>query len=270
MVAWRAPHKPAFEENQAVAWWSGGRVLVAYDGAAPEELSFRLAPKDGGVLVRAHFLPDASRAWLVEGRLVLGPEYAGEVREGRPETYERAGPAEANLPDLRWRVRGEDALFGPAVDDGAWEAIAAGSPADMDALGIDGGIVVYRGRFQGPLAAVSLALRHTAALYLDGRFVARLDDGYASHPTEGEVETEPVPPLVRVPLDAGPGSHTLTLVVESLGHNKGYVLNERFPRGLLAWASGAGRRRSSGAPAPASPARTSTPRRNSTTRHGSR
>ena len=48
-----------------------------------------------------------------------------------------------------------------------------------------------------PLAAISLSLRHCAALYLDGRLVARLDAGYEAHPTEGELETAEVPPVVR-------------------------------------------------------------------------
>lgn len=234
VVAWRVAHEPEFLRNDLGARWNGQRVIVSYHGAAAGEVVFRLTAADGGATVRARFQPDASRMWLIDDELVVGPDYLGESHHGQIAVYTAAEASSVRLPELTWRVQAAAPELDPGLDDSEWQAIPVGGPTDMDSLGVAEGVIAYRGHFQGPLEQIRLSARHNAALYLDGRFVARLDQGYSSHPQEGELEEEPLPPLTVVPLHASTGPHVITLIVESLGHNKGFVPNERFPRGLLA------------------------------------
>ena len=149
--------------------------------------------------------------------------------------FEMSAAPEIRLPTLGpWRVQpaGETR---EGDESAGWRLLPAGESLEMDRLGISRGVAWYRARYSGKMPHIRLAIRHNAALYVNGRFVARLDN-YQSEATDGEPESADVPPVqIDLPVDGQTdGTNTLTILVESLGHNKGFLGNERLPRGVLA------------------------------------
>jgi len=257
-----------------VAWRLSGSLemlSVSYGGEAQRELVFQ----SGGETVQAIFLPDASRAWLLDDQLIVGPSYVGESRrrdgaqevllhsdiatpvqvyalrplgsaslDGQPLATPTAGrldftlpaPPPVTLPALGpWRVAAACPEIAPTFADDGWTAIAPDQSLDMDSLGVTAGFIWYRGEFTGPLAEIGLAIRHHAAVYLNGAFVARLDN-IAADSAAAEHEPEEVTPTV-VPLPAEwlrPGRNVLAVLVESVGHTKDFNDDARRPRGLIA------------------------------------
>jgi hypothetical protein len=84
------------------------------------------------------------------------------------------------------------------------------------------------------MKSIGLAIRHNAAVYLNGAFVAKLDN-YQPESSDGSPESAQVAPE-QVALPAArqrEGENVLTILVDSLGHNKGFLENARYPRGIL-------------------------------------
>jgi beta-galactosidase len=144
-------------------------------------------------------------------------------------------PPQVVLPTLGpWRVLPalEARVMHPAT---GWRAIPPDQSLEMDKLGIYQGMACYRATYTGKMSRIGLAIRHNAALYLNGSFAAKLDN-YQSEADDDSPESATVAP-VNVSLPAAmqtDGENVLLVVVESLGHNKGFLGNERLPRGILA------------------------------------
>jgi beta-galactosidase len=144
-------------------------------------------------------------------------------------------PPKVTLPRFTsWRIHSASPEVSPTYDDSDWRAVAAHEALDMDSLGISKGIAWYRGHYTGRMSSLRLAIRHHAAIYVNGRFVQSLD---AYHAESGDDDHEPEyedPVTVDLPMDIQTdGDNTLAIAVESLGHNKGFFGNERWPRGIL-------------------------------------
>jgi hypothetical protein len=135
----------------------------------------------------------------------------------------------------------------PKSDGPGWKEIAAGSPMDIDSLGIYYGHAWYRGRYDGALPSFKLDARHCWSAWLDGEplmsynnFVNRL----GANGDAARTVTVRIPERLQ-----GPGEHVLVILVESLGHNKGFFDDFRLPRGIvrvdtgntrLSWSTRAG------------------------------
>jgi hypothetical protein len=146
--------------------------------------------------------------------------------------FEMPRPPEVTLPALgHWRIKPALANDQKSAD---WRSLPAGQTLEMDKLGIYQGFACYRAAYKGVMASIGLAIRHHAALYLNGRFVAKLDN-YQSEANDSRPESADVQPVaVALPAQMQKNSdNALTIVVESLGHNKGFLGNERLPRGIL-------------------------------------
>ena len=104
----------------------------------------------------------------------------------------------------------------------------------MDRLGMHKGFAWYRAVYSGKMPAIGLAIRHNAAVYLNGVFVAKIDN-YQSEAPDSEAESTHVTPTpVPLPVEAqSDGENVLMVLVESLGRNKGFLENARLPRGIL-------------------------------------
>jgi hypothetical protein len=139
------------------------------------------------------------------------------------------------LPALGpWRVAAACPEIAPAFADDDWTAIAPGRPLDMDSLGVTAGFIWYQGEFSGPLAEIRLAIRHHAALYLNGAFVARLDNIAADSASAESEPAEVAPTIVPLPAELlRPGRNVLAVLVESVGHTKDFNDDARRPRGLI-------------------------------------
>ncbi|OGP57202.1 MAG: hypothetical protein A2V67_03370 [Deltaproteobacteria bacterium RBG_13_61_14] len=170
--------------------------------------------------------------------LVVDPD--GQVKD-RSDPY-----ADANedplppvvLPSLwPWHFALVNGPLGPAFDDHAWKQVPAGAPLDLDALGVHFGFVWYRGRFRGNLAGFRLDARHTWAAYLNGRLLKAYDN-HRNRLANGEDFAD----TIQVQLPPGwcvAGENLLTILVESLGHNKGFLEDLHNPRGIVSLDTGA-------------------------------
>jgi beta-galactosidase len=239
-----------FLPDASRAWLVGEQLIVgpSYMGdEAPSRPPFREVRRDGDSEDRRQdgaqeLLLHSDTATPVQIYALRQPGSAS--LDGQPLAAPTVGrldfslpaPPQVALPALGpWRMLAACPKVAPSSDEGEWVAIAPGQPLDMDSLGVTEGFIWYRGEFSGPLAEIGLAIRHHAALYLNGAFVARLDNIAAdSAPAESEpaeVETTIVPLPAQL---LRPGRNVLAVLVESVGHTKDFNEDARRPRGLLA------------------------------------
>ena len=140
------------------------------------------------------------------------------------------------LPSLeRWTFGGASPQVDPAYDDSDWDEIPAGQvelgQIDIDALGIHYGCIWYRGTFNGPLDRLLLDARHCFAVWINGSLVAAGDqfrNTLGIGPDGARFTRIAVPPQT---LEAG--RNTIVVLVESLGHNKGFADDFANPRGIV-------------------------------------
>jgi len=192
--------------------------------------------------------PTTVRLFPADPDAVTLPRAAADV-ERRAETGEirftLRPDAPPPLPALGpWLFAAGDPETEPGFDDSDWEPVPPGGDLSPDRYGFHHGFVWYRGRYApGPgarPAAVRLDARHCASVYWNGRYLGSHDSftagllgpGAASGP-----DLFPDPVDYAVPPEIVREDNAIAVLVENLGHNKGYaffydILN---PRGILSW-----------------------------------
>jgi hypothetical protein len=124
----------------------------------------------------------------------------------------------------------------PDYDDRDWTRVAAGAALDLDAVGVHYGHAWYRARLTGRPSHLLLDARHCWAAYLNGHFLQAGDNHRNRLGTGDDMAL-----TMRVKLPAEyyrPGENVLTVLVESLGHNKGFLEDLKNPRGIVYAAAG--------------------------------
>ncbi len=118
-------------------------------------------------------------------------------------------------------------------DDSDWTAPPAGGPLSMDAIGAHYGYAWYRARLSSVPSEFTLDARHTWAAYLNGRLL-RAYDNHKNRLATGDDMAVAV--KVRVPAEyRREGENVLCVLVESLGHNKGFLEDSANPRGIVSF-----------------------------------
>ena len=213
----------------------------------------------------AFFLLDqsaADRAWRaeIEGleRMVLGPDYfvndTGQLqvyaREPCSVSIVDLNSLEAGLPTDDYDVPGAEAVpppaFGPwtlrvggqeaspEFDHGDWIEIPATANPAMEQWGVYYGAVWYRTSFDGIAKHLTLNARHHASVYVNGTHVAAPE---WAPPANGPDDEPAVEIALPGKLQDANGTNVLAVLVESLGHNKGFAGDDyRNPRGILSAA----------------------------------
>ena len=184
--------------------------------------------------------PEAERSelepWEMQIR-VYGPgkQLAG-VSPGPVPRVSPPAPAPPPLPRLStWRFSGASPQLDPAYDDSGWTEIdrqqVEQRHIDIDSLGVHYGFIWYRGLFRGALDRLYLDARHSWAVWVNRQLVAAGDQ-------------------FQNPIGVGPdgarkrrvslsdvawndGRNVIVILVESLGHNKGFVDDGALPRGIV-------------------------------------
>ena len=201
-------------------------LLLHSDAATPVQIYALRQPGSASLDGQPRYITQAA---MYRGQPLAAPTV------GRLD-FTLPAPPPVALPALGpWRVVESLPEVAPSFTDDDWTEITPGQPLDMDSLSVTEGFIWYRGEFTGPLAEIGLAIRHHAALYLNGAFVARLDNIAAdSAPAESEPE-EVETTIVLLPAQLlRPGRNVLAVLVESVGHTKDFNEDARRPRGLLA------------------------------------
>jgi hypothetical protein len=140
------------------------------------------------------------------------------------------------LPRLeRWTFSGASPQLDSAYDASGWEEIpdrrAERGQMDIDTLGLHYGFVWYRGTFDGPLDRLLLDARHCYAVWINRKLVAAGDQ------FQNPLGVGPDGARVRrIPIHSVPfheRRNAITILVESLGHNKNFLDDGRNPRGIV-------------------------------------
>jgi hypothetical protein len=132
-------------------------------------------------------------------------------------------------PELReWDFYIYDEPLKPESQEG-WEKIGR-ERTDIDSLGFHYGFVWYRAKYQGRINSVKIDARHLWALYLNGRLLRAFDN----FPNKlGVGDDLPSLEPVSLPADLQADDNALVLLVQSLGHNKGFMEDSHNRRGLI-------------------------------------
>ena len=195
-------------------------------------------------------LPEAERAWLApwETQIRVYDKATAALVSVSPELPAAASGARALPPLLprleRWRFSNASPQIAPGYDDAAWQPIPARAlernRLDLDALGLHYGFVWYRGTCDGGLDRLVLDARHVYAVWIDGTLVASGDQLRNTLGVGADGARARRVDLRRVRAREE-GRHTIVILVESLGHNKGFADDGANPRGIVTLDTGASR-----------------------------
>jgi len=130
------------------------------------------------------------------------------------------------LTEWKFSVFDEPFQAGPGE---SWKKVESGN-TDIDALGIHYGFVYYRAGFKNRLNSIRIDARHLWALYLNGQLVWVFDNFLNKL---GVGDDLPVFARVDLPRDLQKDENTLVLLVQSMGHNKGFMEDSHNRRGLI-------------------------------------
>jgi len=169
------------------------------------------------------------------------------VATSPPVPAEVRAPAAAPPPLprlLRWRRSLASPQLAPGYDDSTWMELAPRAleegRVDLDALGLHYGCAWYRGTFAGRLDRLVLDARHLWSVWINGALVASGDQLRNTLGVGADGARARRIDLRRARMDER-GQSCVVILVESLGHNKGFVDDTRNPRGLVAIDTGATR-----------------------------
>ncbi len=130
----------------------------------------------------------------------------------------------------------------PGFDDGFWRAVPDPDSMSPDLYGFHYGFVWYRGKYAPAPGmqpqALRLDARHCYSVYWNGRFLGSHDSfttGMFGPGAAGSPDLFSDPVDFSVPQDSVEETNTISVLVENLGHNKGFasfydIMN---PRGIL-------------------------------------
>lgn len=169
----------------------------------------------------------------------------GQLEGVSPEPLRWSPPQVGTPPPLprleRWTFANTSPQLDPAYDDSAWSALSRAQiergRVDMDSLGVHYGFIWYRGSFQGPLDRLLLDARHCYAVYINRELVAAGDqfqNRWGVGPDGARMRRVS---LREVRLNKG--RNVIVILVESLGHNQGFVDDGANPRGIVRIDDGA-------------------------------
>jgi hypothetical protein len=151
-------------------------------------------------------------------------------------------PAPPPLPRLeRWDFSGAGPQLDVAYDDESWGEIEPSAverhQMNIDAVGVHYGFVWYRGSFQGPLDRLFLDARHCWSVWINRQLVAAGDQFQNPIGVGPDGARKRRIPLGNVSWNDG--RNVIVVLVESLGHNKGFVDDFELPRGIVQVDTGA-------------------------------
>ncbi len=195
-------------------------------------------------------LAEPERAWLApwETQIRVYDKATAALVGVSPELAP-AAPAARALPPLlprleSFRFSNASPQLALGYDDSSWPELSARAleqnRLDLDALGLHYGCVWLRGTFEGALDRLVLDARHLWSVWIDGVLVgsgAQLRNTLGVGADGARARRVDV----RRAGSSESGSHVVVILVESLGHNKGFADDFRNPRGVASLDTGASR-----------------------------
>lgn len=137
-----------------------------------------------------------------------------------------------DFPHLeKWKFGMVSQPLSPEFDDRDWIKVPARAPLDLDSLGFHYGFAWYRGHLPRRIKSFRLDARHCFAAYLNGHLLAAVDN-HRNRLAAGDDMAETI--TVHTPEEYYYEKNVLCILVESLGHNKGFLEDLHNPRGIVA------------------------------------
>jgi len=124
----------------------------------------------------------------------------------------------------------------PLVSDEDWKKIP-GKEMDIDAVAAYYGFVWYRAKTGKPVNWLKADARQLWALYVNGEFVSAFNN-FRNMVGNG-MDDEKIF-RARIPRQLLKDENTIVILVESLGHDKGFLEDSHLPRGLVSVETSAG------------------------------
>jgi len=129
------------------------------------------------------------------------------------------------ISNLRFQIYNKP--FRP--EDSGWKKIE-GKEMDLDRLGVHYGFCWYRAQFRNKLGWIKIDARHLWAVYLNGVLLKAFDN---FRNKLGVGEDLGLTLRVDLPQNLLKDENHLVILVESKGHNKGFMEDSFNPRGLI-------------------------------------
>jgi hypothetical protein len=184
--------------------------------------------------------PEAERAELAPWEMqirVYGPDRKLAGVSPPPVGWIDMSPGTPpELPRLeRWEFCGVSPQLDAAYDDSGWSRIepfqVEHDAIDLDALGVHYGFIWYRGTFVGPLDRLLLDARHCYAVWINEQLVEAGDQLRNPLGVGADGARFRRVSLRGVPFNEG--RNVIVILVESLGHNKGFADDGAQRRGIV-------------------------------------
>ncbi len=204
----------------------------------------RKAPTGSRFLYFRNCTRDAQRVKIGDKRMSVAPSAMTVVKvDERNEILDTLAPATdtaefvfppTEIPRLSgWRFGWARSPIDVDFDDSAWLEVPPGEKMDMDAAGVHYGFIWYRARLEKRMTSFKIDARHCWAAYLNGVLI-HAHDNHKNRLGTGDDMAETV--TVNVPLGLfRDAENVLTILVESLGHNKGFLEDLHQKRGIVSF-----------------------------------
>ncbi|HOO55551.1 MAG TPA: beta-galactosidase [bacterium] len=144
----------------------------------------------------------------------------------------RTRKKQIDLPVLdNWTLCWGSPQIAAGFDDSGWEAVSGRPKWDFDSIGNYYGYGWYRGTYSGIMKKIRLDARHCFSVFVNGELVAS-HDNFRNFSGVGD----DVPEVFSIDIPAAlqtTGGNVITILVESLGHNKDFENDARNPRGIV-------------------------------------
>ena len=137
---------------------------------------------------------------------------------------------------LRSRISASQFTTSPSISDAGWKKIS-GRDLDINAIGAYYGFVWYRAKTNKKVRWLKADARQLWTLYVNGEFVGAFNN-FRNMVGNG-MDDEKIF-HAEIPAHLNKDENTIVILVESLGHNKGFMEDSHLPRGLVSVSTDAG------------------------------
>lgn len=242
-------HVSLLEASENLSLERSGELLKIFFNKEPQyDKPLTVEIKGPDYNTRFIFLPESSLDYLhlIDNNLIIGPSYVtvdnrktliatdkakellsincrGEITSTKVESPQVVEIIKLNNWDI-YRIGKE--IEDTSNDKFVWKEIH--KYYDADSNGIHEGFFWYKTVYSGYLDKITLNVRHCFSLYLNGEEIFACD----SFNSFSGIDTDK-PVTITVPGDKQKENNVLIMLVQSMGHNKGFEDDAVNPRGLL-------------------------------------
>lgn len=149
---------------------------------------------------------------------------------GKEEEMCRSKEVRQEVEIKDWTEKEVSPQIYPDYDDSNWKVIDDSEKIDIDGLNLHYGFVWYRTKFIGKINKIKIDARHLYSIYINGKLLASFDNFHnviGAGPDYSKVK------IFNIPDNFLREENVVVILVESLGHHKGFEEDASYPRGII-------------------------------------